>query len=210
LSQTLQGAESVLLALESAVAAGGDCGFDAAEVNGWQARAGELRSAIQANFYRPDPVPHFEGPRPGWLIWPVGYFDANDPVAQSHGDTLRADNVTPILERTALAGAYNAESLLVLAQLARQRGDTAALAELQESVRFFIRNLTTAGTGLMSEAYGRVPLDLNGDGIAPDYWPQNDVPHAWEHAYLYAAAMVAFGGAESNVTPVPPPYQGGG
>jgi hypothetical protein len=45
----------------------------------------------------------------------------------------------------------------------------------------------------MSEGYGRVPLDLNGDGLAPDYWPQNDVPHAWEHSYLYAAAMVAFG-----------------
>jgi hypothetical protein len=128
-----------------------------------------------------------------WLIWPVGYLDPLDPATLSHAQFLRREGVDPILQRTALADQYNAEPLLVLAQLARARGDQAALAELQDAVRFFIRNLTTRGTGLMSEGYGRVPLDLNGDGLAPDYWPQNDVPHAWEHSYLYAAAMVAFG-----------------
>jgi hypothetical protein len=35
--------------------------------------------------------------------------------------------------------------------------------------------------------------DLNGDGVTPDYVSENDVPHVWERAYLYAAAMVAFG-----------------
>jgi len=60
-------------------------------------------------------------------------------------------------------------------------------------VRFFIHELTTPGTHHISEAYGLVPLDLNGDGVAPDYWPENDVPHVWEPAYLYTAAMVAFG-----------------
>ena len=39
----------------------------------------------------------------------------------------------------------------------------------------------------------RVQLDLNGDGITPDYLPENDTPHAWEHSYLYTAAMLAFG-----------------
>jgi hypothetical protein len=33
-------------------------------------------------------------------------------------------------------------------------------------------------------------------GIAPGYWPENDVPHVGS-AYLYAAAMVAFRTDES-------------
>jgi hypothetical protein len=159
----------------------------------WAARADELGAALHANFFTTDPIPHYAGNRMAWLIWPVGYLDPLDPVTLSHAQFLRREGVDPILQRTALADQYNAEPLLVLAQLARARGDQAALAELQDAVRFFIRNLTTRGTGLMSEGYGRVPLDLNGDGLAPDYWPQNDVPHAWEHSYLYAAAMVAFG-----------------
>ena len=56
-----------------------------------------------------------------------------------------------------------------------------------------MHELTTPGTHHISEAYARVNLDLNGDGILPDYQPQNDAPHVWEHAYLYSAAMIAFG-----------------
>jgi hypothetical protein len=63
----------------------------------------------------------------------------------------------------------------------------------QDQVRFFVRELTTPGTMHMGEQYGRYQLDVNGDGIAPDYVAENDVPHVWEHAYLFIAAMTAFG-----------------
>jgi len=75
----------------------------------------------------------------------------------------------------------------------RAAGEVAALEALKDQVRFFIHELTTSGTLHLSEAYARVQLDLNGDGVAPDYVPENDVPHVWEHAYLYTAAMTAFG-----------------
>jgi hypothetical protein len=193
LTQGLQGAETVLLALRSAVAAATACGFDAAEAAGWQTRADELAAAISAHFLDPTPPAHFVGARPGWLIWPVGFLAADDPLALSHAEYLRQRSIDPILNRTAPAGAYDAEDLLVRAQLFRARGDAAALAETQEQVRFFIRELPTFDTLHMAEAYSRIQLDLNGDGVMPDYLPQNDVPHVWEHAYLYAAAMVAFG-----------------
>ena len=192
-TQGLQGAETVLLALRSAVAAASACAFDAGEAAGWQTRADELAAAITANFLDSTPPAHFVGGRPGWLIWPVGFLTPNDPLALSHAQYLRQQSLDPILERTAPAGAYDAEALLVRAQLFRMRGDMAALAETQDQVRFFVRELTTADTLHMAEVYGRVQLDLNGDGVLPDYLPQNDVPHVWEHAYLYAAAMVAFG-----------------
>jgi hypothetical protein len=205
LRQTLQGAETVLLALKTGIAASPECGFSETDVAAWRARAEELGRAIQTHFLRSDPVPHLEGPRPAWVIWPVGYLAANDPLAVTHAEVLRATGVDPVLERSAATLAYNAEPLLALTILARERGDERMLDSLRDAVRFFIRNLTTPGTGLMSEGQGRVDLDLDGDGVAPDYWSQNDIPHAWEHAYLYTAAMVAFGGAETpDGAPAPP------
>ncbi len=39
----------------------------------------------------------------------------------------------------------------------------------------------------------RVQADLNGDGISPDYVPVSATPHVWQGAYMYLAAMAAFG-----------------
>jgi hypothetical protein len=193
LTQGLQGAETVLLALDSATAAAGACAFEATEVAGWQARATELRAAIHAHFVVPGPPPHFAGGRPAWVLWPVGLLAPSDPLAQSHADWLAETAITPILDRTALGAGYNAESLLARAMLQRARHDAAGLAASQDAVRAFIAELATPGTLHLGEFSGRVPVDLDGDGVAPDYLPENDVPHVWEHAYLYLAAMAAFG-----------------
>ena len=193
LTQGLQGAEAVLLALRSGIDASSDCAFDAGEVAGWQARSAELEQAIVAHFLVPGPPAHFEGGRSAWLVWPTGFPAADDPRTLSHAQYLQAAFIDPILARTARGGAYNAESLLARAHLARTLGDAAALGAVQDAVRFFVRELPTFDTHHLGEFYARVDADLNGDGIAPDYVSENDVPHVWEHAYLYAAAMVAFG-----------------
>ena len=193
LSQGLQGAETVLLALRSAAAAAAACAFDPTEVAGWQARADELAQAIRDNFHVAGPPEHYEGGRPSWLLWPTPFFPPGDPAALAHADWLQQTVLDPILTRTAVNGAYNAEALVARAQLLRQVDDRAALAAMQDQVRFFIHELTTPGTLHLSEAYARVQLDLNGDGIAPDYLPENDTPHVWEHSYLYTAAMLTFG-----------------
>ena len=193
LTQGLQGAETVLLALEAALQAAGDCGFASMETAAWQARATELAQAIVDHFLVPGPPGHFEGNRAAWMLWPVSYLPPSDPRAASHAQYLYDQFVAPLLARTATGGAYNAESLLALAERARASGDQAALAAVQDAVRFFVRELPTPDTHHLGEFYARVDLDLNGDGVSPDYLSENDVPHVWEHAYLYAAAMVAFG-----------------
>ena len=193
LTQGLEGAESVLLALESAVAVAPACGFAAAEVTSWQTREAEIGQAILDNFLVPGPPPHFAGARPGWLIWPAAFLTPDDPRILGHAQYLKEQFIDPIVARTASGGAYNAESLLARAYLVRTLGDAAGLAEVQNAVRFFVQELPTPDTHHLGEFYARVDRDLNGDGVNPDYWSENDVPHVWEHAYLYAAAMVAFG-----------------
>src|SRR5205807_1980615 len=80
----------VLLALRDAVAAAGACGFDPARVAGWDARASELEQAIHDNFFVASAPAHYEGGRPAWLLWPVGFFASGDPVALSHAEYLKA------------------------------------------------------------------------------------------------------------------------
>jgi hypothetical protein len=193
LTQGLQGAETVLLALDNAVAAATDCGFDGTEVAGWTDRATELQQAILDHFSVSGPPAHFEGGRAAWLTWPVGFPPPSDPMALSHAQYLQTEFIDPLLTRTATGGAYNSEALLARAQLARTLGDQTGLAATQAAVRFFVRELPTPDTHHLGEFYARVQLDLNGDGVMPDYLSENDVPHVWEHAYLYAAAMAAFG-----------------
>jgi hypothetical protein len=193
LSQGLQGAETVLLALQTGIAAAPACGFDAADVAGWQARADELAAAMRGRFVEAGPPAHVAGERAGWLLWPVSFFAPGESLAASHAQWLHERSIVPILTRTAPSGAYDAENLVTRGKFFQAVGDQAALAALRDDVRFFVRELTTPGTLHMGEQYGRYQTDGNGDGVAPDYVAENDVPHVWEHAYLFIAAMTAFG-----------------
>jgi hypothetical protein len=94
-----------------------------------------------------------------------------DPSSHIHGvgstlqATTRGQQLTPFLHgrghfsprvsRTALAGGYNAESLLARAELSRARGDGVGLTEAQDQVRFFVKELTTPRTMHLSEFYAR-------------------------------------------------------
>jgi glucoamylase len=193
LTQGLQGAETVLLGLRSAAAAGPDCGFDPGEVAAWETRAAELADVIRERFLVPGPPAHFEGGRTPWVLWPAEVVSATDPLAASHAAWLETASIDPLLDRSAVVVGYNSEALLARARLFRTLGDAAGLAASQEHVRRFVHELTTADTGHMAEFSVRVQADLNGDGVAPDYLPTNAVPHVWEQAILYLAAMEAFG-----------------
>src|SRR5262249_43043379 len=161
---------------------------------GWQARADELSRAIHDHFLDPGPPAHFTGgDRSGWLLWPLEYFAAGGPPGAPPAPGLQGHPLRPILTRRGPSGAHAAGTMSARGKRFRAIGDTAGLAALQEQVRFFVRELTTPGTLHMGEAYGRYQLDVNGDGVAPDYVAENDVPHIWEHSYLYIAAMTAFG-----------------
>ncbi len=207
LTQGLQSAETALLGLRSAIAASGACGFEAAEVRAWEERAGELEQAMLRSFVVESPVPHLEGGRRAWVIWPLRLLPAADPLMLSHAEAIFREAVAPVLDRSVAVAGYNAENMLARAHLFRELGDEAELAATAERVRFFIRLLTTPGTGHMAEFASRVDRDLDGDGEAPDYLPQNDVPHVWQQSYLYLAAMEAFGPRDG---PAPRPCDANG
>jgi len=142
------------------------------------------------------PFHHFEGGRSAWMIWPVQFLPYNDPLMSSHALFILENRVLPVLDKSASRLGYQGQNILARAQLFRALGNEAELAAIRERIRVFVAEGTTPGTLHMAEFAGRVNQDVNGDGEAPDYLPQNDVPHVWQQTFLYLAAMLAYGPGE--------------
>ena len=180
-SQSLHGAEAVYLGLRSAIAAAKAMGDTDARVGLWQARLDRLGAAID-RLYDPGTRSDGEGSAGGnasnldysdggWLLWPVQYKPYPDPTMRGEADAVaRAMSASLAAPR----GQYEAKALLGLAYAGR---DPAAL---RDTLAYMARALTTP-TGLFGESWTRLP-----DGRS---LPVQDMPHVWEHALFYLAAL---------------------
>jgi hypothetical protein len=183
-SQTLHGAETVFLGLRSAVAAAKAMGDTGVRIGMWQARLDRLGAAI-GRLYDPGKRAYGEGASGsnaynldysdgGWLLWPVQYKPYDDPTMRGEADAvdraLRASLAAP-------RGQYEAKALLGLAYARRGPGE---LARLRRPLGYMARVLTTP-TGLFGESWIR---DRTGRPL-----PVQDMPHVWEHALFYLAAL---------------------
>jgi hypothetical protein len=187
-SQSLHGAEAVELGLRSALAAARAMGDTSARVGLWQSRLGRLSAAID-RLYDPGRHAYGEGASGsnaynldysdgGWLLWPVQHKPYDDPTMRGEADAvdraMRASLAAP-------RGQYEAKALLGLAYARR---DPAELAQLREPLAYMAQSLTTP-TGLLGESWIR-----REDGRP---LPVQDMPHVWEHALFYLAAVKIYG-----------------
>jgi hypothetical protein len=189
-SQSLHGAETVLLGLRSALAAARAMGDRSPDVSRWEARLGRLRAAIERLY---DPARHAYGEGStggnaynldygdgGWLLWPVRLARYSDP--RMRGEAAAVEQSV----RAALRGPrgqYEGKALLGLAYALRGR---AAKGRLSPLLEYMAGSLTTP-TGLFGESWERLP------GGRP--FPVQDMPHVWEHALFYLAALRVHGAA---------------
>jgi len=183
-SQSLHGAETVYLGLRSAIAAAHVLGDGDPRVALWQARLQRLGAAID-KLYDPAKHAYREGNSGGnaynldysdggWLLWPVQYKPYGDPRMQGEAATVE-DAMNKALAGP--RGQYEAKALLGLAYA---RGGPPASARLRATLGYMARTLTTP-TGLFGESWSRLA------GGRP--LPVQDMPHVWEHALFYLAAL---------------------
>jgi GH15 family glucan-1,4-alpha-glucosidase len=184
-SQSLHGAETVYLGLQSAIAAAAAHGDRSADVTSWKQRLARLRAAIDALY---DPSRHayrtggsgnaynLDYGDGGWLLWPVHFKPYGDPTMVGEANAVDA------AMRTSLAaprGQYEAKALLGLAHawkpFSRAHGRT-----LRRTMRYMARALTTP-TGLFGESWERLPSGRP--------FPVQDQPHVWEQSLFYLAAL---------------------
>lgn len=183
-SQSLHGAETVYLGLRSALAAAAVLGDKDARVGRWRARLARLGAAIE-RLYDPAKRAYREGNSGGnaynldysdggWLLWPVRYKPYSDPKMRGEAATVARSMHTSL---RGPRGQYEAKALLGLAYA---RGGPRGAGDLRGTLRYMARSLTTP-TGLFGESWKRLP------GGKP--LPVQDMPHVWEQALFYMAAL---------------------
>jgi hypothetical protein len=193
-SQTLHGAIAVFGTLDIAARAARLLG-EGADAEGWEARARELRGAIQAHCYDAQEQVFFMtesdrlpiqasgmvpiGPT-AWLVWPFTMFPFSDEQIQRQ---LERDwgIVEPVVSLETPGGLYFMKTTISLALA----GD-ARFSDTVETLPATLAGQATPATNHFGEVM--VVVD-DGDGERPDQ--RVSTPHLWEGALFYLTAMAA-------------------
>ncbi|MBI3185703.1 MAG: hypothetical protein HYZ28_26490 [Myxococcales bacterium] len=185
-TQTLHGAATVLLAMESAarLARGMDQLEDA---DRWSSRAAELKAAIFAHLVDSSGMLAGDRGARAWALWPVGIFPPGDERIAAEADRMLEDLERQVGKATA-GSAYDAKLTGALAKVlpAEDRERRARLGRVIESL---LREVPTE-----TWHYGEVfsTADLDGDGNA-EFDNRVAMPHVWEATINYLSAMQFYG-----------------
>ena len=190
-SQSLHGAETVYLGLQSAVAAAAAMNDNSAAVQTWQTRLSGLGTAIdglydpQSKSYRETStlpngynVDYGDG---GWMLWPVAYHAYSDPTMVGEAAQVDASMQKSL---GSARGQYEGKALLGLAY-AWSNPTSAQKQEMLGTLSYMAADLTT-NTGLFGESWTK--------SYGPKPTPVQDQPHVWEHSLFYLAALRIDGG----------------
>jgi GH15 family glucan-1,4-alpha-glucosidase len=191
-SESLHGAETVLLGLRSAVAAASALGDTGVQVAAWQARLARLDQAVAA-LYDPATQSYREGNATGnaynvdygdggWLLWPVQFRGYQDATMRGEANSVRRAMDASL---ASAQGSYEGKALLGLAHA--WSSPTSAQSQELHSVLRSLASAYTTNTGLFGEAWRRL------GGNRPH--PLQDMPHVWEHSLFYLSALAIDGGA---------------
>ncbi|MFY9615250.1 MAG: hypothetical protein WAT58_07595, partial [Candidatus Dormiibacterota bacterium] len=185
-SQSLHGAETVYLGLQSAIAAAAAMGDASAAVGQWKTRLDELTAAIDGLYDAASQSYRESGNLPngynvdygdgGWLLWPVAFRPYNEPKMIGEANQVDKSMGTSLASNR---GQYEAKALLGLAY-AWSNPTAAQKKDLLDTLSFMASGLTT-NTGLFGESWTR--------NYGPKPTPVQDQPHVWEHALFYLAAV---------------------
>lgn len=193
-TQTLHGAITVFGALDIAARGARLLGRDEAAER-WEARALEVRAAIETNFYDAEEGVFFMsesgrlpimasglipvGPT-AWLVWPCTLYPFDDPRIQRQ---LRRDYevIEPVMNLETNGGLYYMKNTISIA-LAGDRGLTEVIAGLPE----LLAGQATTDT----DHFGEVMVVVEEEG---ERRPQQRVstPHLWEGTLFYLTALAA-------------------
>ncbi len=188
-SQTIHGAGPVWLGLHSAVQAARALGHDA-DAERWQARAAELRDAIEANLYADGSY----GNGNGVIVWPVCFHPLDDPRFADGQYAAIWDRIGPTFDEPAAGartrGLYESKGLIALAKAARDRQPWRD--RLERGLHWIATQHAQPGTHIMGEEW----LVENGEVVSTV-----SQPHVWEQVLFYLAALETY--PPAGVTPRP-------
>ena len=165
----------------------------------WMARALEVRHAISQVFFStsaqvpgtfvPKDVTGPQSLRGASWILSLGIFPQTDSRLAKHAEALW-NATSPIFRGVPGIYAYNAEQIYALSTYSPWMHDSKKRNLLEQSLVFLCTHVATQGTNHFGEHYELISRDpvavVN----------INNMPHCWEHALVYLAALNVWPAAE--------------
>ncbi len=192
-TQTLHGAVTTHLALE--------CGIEASEemerlglpgvsqqwLSRWRWRLEELGEAVRSRLFDGEQGIYPGGGAAAWLVWPACMITEDDPEFDTHCRYL-LDQIAPALHLDTDCASYQAKHTCALAR-AGWFGEASGYSgfTVEEAQTVLMTEVPTTGTNQYGEVY--VCVDYDGDGVRDTFDNRTTVPHIWEGALQYIAAM---------------------
>ncbi|HBP17726.1 MAG TPA: hypothetical protein DEA08_08030 [Planctomycetes bacterium] len=182
----IQGVAAIVAGLRAAEVLGAEVGAPAELLARYRARRDEVEAAGLARFWSEEEGRLVDGSFKeldggAWSLWPCGLLRPEDPRAAAQGEALW-QRLQAVLQAEIPRSGYDAKHVLALSTIwgpAHPRR-----AELEAAYLALARGLPAPGTDLVGEHYR---ITREGDQVR--FRCLNDVPHVWEHALLYLAAM---------------------
>ena len=169
------------------------------ETTAWLTRQAELRAAALKLFRSPvtgaiglAPNKYYSVRGASWVLWPGQMLPAGDKRLVPHADALW-NETRAVFDGDAGLFQYDAERVLALTHARSWMANASAprAATLRAALHTLVTALPTPGTQHYGEHYLRnVP-----NGPVEQL---NDMPHCWEHALVYLAAMQLYPPNESQ------------
>lgn len=185
--QTLTGAMSVRLGLESARLAARELGRADDEAR-FRARREELDRAVDELMWDPATGSYtaMGGEYLEYPIWPTRFHEESNARIRSHAEYLWRTKLAPAFQAPngpQTSGLYESKGLIALARVYRAT-DRRKLARVRRGLRWISRLQATPDTGILGETW-RVK-----DGRVLTF---TATPHLWEQTLFYLAALDAYG-----------------
>ncbi len=191
LSRTLTGAVSVYMAMDAAIEAGSICGEDPHQIRVWEERRDEIRSAIEQYFWDEQQGRYVGGGSDAYLLWPARV--PVDPERRRRHEAALWSDARATLSKERLLGAYVGKAVLGLAKVG-WGAEERTKGSIEWALDVLLKEIPTAATLHYGEIYFAV--DTDGDG-EKEFSNRVALPHIWEGALAYLAAMAYYGPAEA-------------
>lgn len=191
-TQTMNGATTVYLGLKSAIKAGEVVGEDKEILQSWKKRKSNLRSEIEKEFSQGS-VTGIPGGRSSWIVWPAK-LENFDNVKMGYQAEIVWDTISESMNSKTVGESKSYEIMDILSLAHMWTDNEVKENKLKESLNWWAEGIATQDTRQFGEFHYLVREENE------LVWKNKiAIPHVWNHALFYSAAMTVYGSRDNRI-----------
>ena|GEM_PF-2424216 len=192
LTQSINGAITVYIGLKYAIKSGEVVGEDKETLQKWRERNGNLKKAIETKLWNPEEgVPR--GNRSSWMIWPAKFENFDNEKMKYQAEIVW--NTISESMNSETVGESSAYEIMDILSLAHMWTDNEVNENrLKKSIEWWAEGIASEDTNQFGEFHYQTRKENE------LVWKNKiAIPHVWNHALFYSAAMKVYG-TEDNLS----------